>query len=55
MFLGAGGDSAGSGVTGDLDFNGDRRADVVVGAPGARGGAGAAFVVSGYRLRSLLR
>ena len=45
--------STGAGVAGDRDLNGDRRADVVVGAPGAsprgRRQSGTAYVVFGRR------
>jgi hypothetical protein len=45
----AGGDRLGASIA-IADVNGDGHADVVAGAPGAEGGAGAAFVVFGHAL-----
>jgi len=39
-------DHAGAAIDGVGDMNGDRRPDLIVGAPGARGGRGVAYVVS---------
>lgn len=49
---GGDGDEAGIAVAGVGDYDADLRPDVLVGAPGANGGAGAAYVLSGEDLTS---